>query len=218
MKWTIYLLLLINIGFALWHIRSQDMQAAQVKQADDQALKLILLKEYAEASNNKSVDPTTTQIQASCYTLGPFKTAQVATAVRERMLKVGVDAQHRVNKNNTRPGFWVFLPPEQTRKAAQEHVSDLKSKNVKDYFLVVTGEYSNAVSLGVFSQPELAQRRSEELKALGFTVKLQKLDLPLREYWLDWPKAIVLNTSLLEAIRSEYSGVGQLERTCSASK
>lgn len=218
MKWTIYLLLLANIGFALWHVRSQDMQTEQFKQADDQALKLILLKEYAATTTTKSVDRTEEQKQARCYTLGPFKTAQVAASVRERMLKVGIDAQHRVNKDTTRPGFWVFLPPEQTRKAAQEQVDELKLKNVKDYFLVVTGEYSNAISLGVFSQPELAQRRSDELKALGFAVKLQKLDLPLREYWLDWPKATVLNASILETIRSEYNGVGQLERACSTSK
>lgn len=218
MKWTIYLFLLVNIGFALWHIRSQGMQVQQIGQTDDQALKLILLKEYNEANTTKPVSASTAQQQLRCYTLGPFKTAQVASAIREKLLKSGVDPQHRVNKDNTRPGFWVFLPAESTRKAAQQHVADLKAKNVKDYFLVATGEYSNAVSLGVFSQPELAQRRNDELKALGFAVKLQKLDLPLREYWLDWPKDKALDSKLLETIRSEYSGVGQMERPCSLGK
>lgn len=218
MKWIIYAFLLVNIGFALWHIRSQGMQVEQPGQSDDQALRLILLKEYSEANVSKPAATAIGQPQLRCYTLGPFKTAQVASAIREKLLKSGVSAQHRVNKENTRPGFWVFLPAESTRRAAQQHVADLKAKNVKDYFLVATGEYSNAVSLGVFSQPELAQRRNDELKALGFAVKLQKLDLPLREYWLDWPKDKALDTNLLDTIRNEYSGVGQMERPCALGK
>lgn len=213
MKWLIYLLVLLNIGFGLWHIRSQDMKAAQVKQADDQALNLILLKEYTEP-----VTATATQgpvsAAARCYTLGPFKSSQDAAQARTQLGKAGIEALHRVSKANTRTGYWVYIPSEQTRKAAQEHVAKLKANNVKDYFLVVTGEYANAVSLGVFSQPELAQRRTEELTSLGFNVKLQKVDLPVREYWLDWPISRALDAAILDAIRKQNSGVGQTERNC----
>ena len=153
-------------------------------------------------------------VQSRCYTLGPFKTAKIASDVRTQIASDGIEAQHRVNKDNTRPGFWVFIPPTDTRKSAQEQVGRLKAQNIKDYFIVVTGEQANAVSLGVFSQAELAQRRFNDLTGLGFNVKLQKVDLPLREYWLDWPKANVLNAKKLEAIRVQYNGAGQAERNC----
>lgn len=215
MKWVIYLLLLANIGFALWHFRSQDILPNQKKTSDDQALRLILLKEYTAATAPAATN-TPAQIQQRCFTLGPFKTTQAAATVRTQLAKAGIEAQNRVSKENTRPGFWVYLPPTATRKAAQDHVAELKARNLKDYFLVATGEYTNAISLGVFSQPDLAQRRSEEITALGFEVKLQKVDLPLREYWLDWPISRVVAPATMESIRAENNGVGQAERACSA--
>lgn len=216
MKWMIYLLILGNVVFALWFYRSQESPAKELAgSADEQALQLILLKEYADRQTQQAeVSSNAMSVQSRCYTLGPFKTAKIASDVRTQIAGDGIEAQHRVNKDNTRPGFWVFIPPTDTRKAAQEQVGRLKAQNIKDYFIVVTGEQANAVSLGVFSQADLAQRRFNDLTGLGFNVKLQKVDLPLREYWLDWPKANVLNAKKLEAIRVQYNGAGQTERNC----
>lgn len=216
MKWIIYLLLLGNVVVALWFYRLQGSPTSEVAIADDeQALQLILLKEYAERQTQQTQGVTNgAPTQSKCYTLGPFKTAKIANEVRAQIASERIDAQHRVTKDNTRPGLWVFIPPAGTRKSAQEQVNRLKAQEIKDYFIVVTGEHTNAVSLGVFSQADLAQRRYDELKNLGFNVKLQKVDLPLREYWLDWPKASVLNAKKLEAIHAQFDGVGQTERNC----
>lgn len=216
MKWMIYLLILGNVVVALWFYRSQESPAKELaSNTDEQALQLILLKEYTDRQTQQAeVSSNVTSVQSRCYTLGPFKTAKIASDVRTQIASDGIEAQHRVNKDNTRPGFWVFIPPTETRKSAQEQVGRLKAQNIKDYFIVVTGEQTNAVSLGVFSQADLAQRRFNDLVGLGFNVKLQKVDLPLREYWLDWPKANVLNAKKLEAIRVQYNGAGQAERNC----
>jgi hypothetical protein len=216
MKWIIYLLVLINVVIALWFYRSQEPPVREIAGvADDQALQLILLKEFTDRQYQQSqVVQTEAPAQNRCYTLGPFKTAKIAADVRAQIASDGINAQHRVSKDNTRPGFWVFLPPTGTRKAAQEHVSRLKTQDIKDYFIVVTGEHANAVSLGVFSQADLAQRRLTDLKSLGFDVMLQKVDLPLREYWLDWPKTSVLGAKKLETIRAQNNGAGLTERNC----
>ena len=216
MKWIVYLLILGNVVLALWFYRLQEPPLSQVvSSVDEQSLHLILLKEYTDRQTKQPhVVINSAPAQSRCFTLGPFKTAKIAAEVRTQMVKEGIDVQHRVSKDNTRPGFWVFIPPTNTRKSAQEQVSRLKAQEIKDYFIVVTGEHANAVSLGVFSQSDLAQRRFNDLKSLGFEVKLQKVDLPLREYWLDWPKAKVLNATKLDAIRAEYNGVGQTERNC----
>lgn len=218
MKWLIYLLILVNIGFALWHIRSQEIPSAKPVQGEDQALKLILLKEYVEPAAAPVSTVASVNDAKQCYTLGPFKTAQIAATVRQKLSKNGINAQNRVSKTKTRPGFWVYLPATASRAEAQANIALLKSKQIKEYFMIVNGEYTNAISLGVFSQPDLAQRRHDDIAAIGFTVKMQKVDLLQREYWLDWPIATALSPAILDDIRRENSGIGQTERTCSPTK
>lgn len=218
MKWIIYALLLVNLAFGLWHLRSQGPTSVSQEKTDDDNLRLVLLKEYlAQQATQAPAEPTEKELTARCYTLGPFKTKEDANAVREQLTTVGLPAKRRLSKDNSRKGFWVLLPPEASRQQARQNIEQLKEKGIKDYFLVVTGEQTNAVSLGVFSQTDTAQRRMDEIKALGFSPKLQSVDLPLREYWLDWPVDQVLLPDVLEKIRKQYNGVGQTERACPSS-
>lgn len=216
MKWVVYFLILVNLGFVLWHYRSQDLTGTAFKE-DDDTLRLVLLKEYlAQESREKSqTAPSDKALTARCYTLGPFKDKKLASAVRKQLLAVGIEARHRLSKDNTRKGFWVLLPPEKTRAAASQHIKALKVQGIKDYFLVVTGEQTNAVSLGVFSQSDSAQRRYEQMKKLGFDARVMQVDLPLREYWLDWPLNQQLLPEVLAKFRKQHEGIGQTQRSCS---
>lgn len=213
MKWLIYILLLLNLGFGLWHYRSQQVTFVE-EQDTDENLRLVLLSEYLNQQAPAPEAALTDTAAARCYTLGPFKSKSNATALRKQLDSLGITAQRRMSKDNSRKGYWVILPPEQNRNAARQHIKILKERGVKDYFLVVTGEQTNAVSLGVFSKSELSQRRYEQIKELGFDVRIEKVDLPLREYWLDWPIEQVLLPELLAQFSQDYPGIGQTERAC----
>lgn len=218
MKWIIYALLLANLAFGLWHFRSQETTSTSQESRDDDNLRLVLVKEYlAQQANQPSPEQhVEKELAARCYTLGPFKSKDDANAVRDQLTAVGLGAKRRMSKDNTRKGLWVLLPPEASRQEAKQSINQLKEKGIKDYFLVVTGEQANAVSLGVFAQSDSAQRRFEEIKELGFSPKIQAVDLPLREYWLDWPVDQTLLPEVLEKIRKQYNAVGQTERACVA--
>jgi hypothetical protein len=213
MKWTIYILLLANLGFGLWHYRSIDLGEQQAP-VDDDNLRLVLLKEYLARQEQESQSPPSEEVTRRCNTLGPFKNKKSANTIRAELIALGIKAERRTSKDNTRKGFWVLIPPEKNRKQAKAHVAELKQKNIKDYFLVVTGEQANAVSLGVFSRSELAQRRYEDIKKLGFKVRVQQVDLPLREYWLDWPKDQQLLPEVLDTFRERFPNIGQTDRAC----
>lgn len=216
MKWLIYALLLVNLAVGLWHYRFKEADSPVTVAPAEDALRLVLVKEFlaqqdaAPAQIAVSEEANT----ARCYTLGPFKSRDDAGAVAEQLTAQGIPVTPRLNRDSSRQGFWVLLPPAQTRQLARESIAELKSNGIKDYFLVVTGEQTNAVSLGVFSQPELAQRRHDAIAKLGFTPKIQAVDLPLREYWLDWPLESTLSTELLDKLRKQHSGIGQAERGC----
>ncbi|MGD8783404.1 MAG: SPOR domain-containing protein [Thioalkalispiraceae bacterium] len=213
MKWIIYILLLANLGFGLWHYRSVDLTEAQAP-VDDDNLRLVLLREYQARQERLSEQPQTEEAAKRCNTLGPFKDKKSANSIREELESLGISAERRMSKDNTRKGFWVLIPPEASRQQAKAHISELKKQNVKDYFLVVTGEQNNAVSLGVFSRSELAQRRYEQIKKLGFKVRIRQIDLPLREYWLDWSKEQQLLPEVLDSFRERYPNIGQTDRGC----
>ena len=216
MKWLIYGLLLLNLAFGLWHFRSQQVKFVEDGN-DDESLRLVLLSEYLnqQAPTASTDSEFSTQTNARCYTLGPFKSKSAATSLRKELDTIGIAAIRRMSKDNSRQGYWVIIPPEANRNAAKAHINDLKDKGIKDYFLVVTGEQTNAVSLGVFSKSELAQRRLDEIKELGFSARIEKVDLPLREYWLDWPIEQTLSPDVLEKFRQKNPGIGQTERACS---
>jgi hypothetical protein len=213
MKWIIYTLLLVNLGFGLWHYRSVDLSSTQVP-VDDDNLRLVLLKEYLTQQEQATNEPPGEVTAKRCNTLGPFKNKKSANSIRAELVALGISAERRTSKDNTRKGFWVLIPPEKNRSDAKAHITELKKQNIKDYFLVVTGEQVNAVSLGVFSRSDLAQRRYEEIKGLGFKVKIQKVDLPLREYWLDWPKDQKLLPEVLDTFRERFPNIGQTDRAC----
>lgn len=215
MKWIIYTLLLVNLGFGLWHYRSVELNSAPAP-VDDDNLRLVLLKEYLAQQAQVSADSPTEEEPTAlrCNTLGPFKKKKAANAIRKKLISLGISAERRMSKDNTRKGFWVLIPPENSRKLAKAHVRDLKKEGIKDYFLVITGAQANAVSLGVFSRSELAQKRYDEIKALGFDTKIRQIDLPLREYWLDWPSEQQLLPEVLDTIRERHPNIGQTDRSC----
>lgn len=214
MKWIIYTLLLANLAFGLWHYRSIELTNEQAP-VDDDNLRLVLLKEYLAQKKQKGSDVSAEEgTTTRCNTLGPFKSKKDANTIKSELAALGISAERRTSKDNKRKGFWVLLPPEKTRQQAKEYIQELKKQNVKDYFLVVTGEQVNAVSLGVFSKSELAQRRYDQIKELGFEVKIRQVDLPLREYWLDWPREQQLLPEVLDSFRERHPNIGQTDRNC----
>lgn len=220
MKWLLYIFLLANLATFFWHyqpdlFRSSMSQPAQQNPDADEVPQLVLLKEYQSkrpaAQGNVSSSTT-----ASCFNLGPFTHRQDARQVSQELTKQGVSVSLHVAKDKTRPGYWVLIPASKDRQAARKIIARLKQKKVRDYFLVATGSQKNAISLGVFSRPDLAQKQLEMIKKLGFTVTISKVDLPKREYWLEWPAATQakVGTVQLDKWHKRYPGIGSTRVVC----
>jgi len=85
--------------------------------------------------------------------------------------------------------FWVMLPPYPNLDKATEAAAILKQHNIKDFFVVRSGDYENAVSLGVFSTRERAERRNKQISALKIGLKAPKVEAigsPAEHYWLSF--------------------------------
>ena len=211
MKWIIYALLLLNIAMFAWHYqsgKSAEVTSPVLAEQDEAVMSLILLKERNIQKEQA--------ISRWCYSLGPFADKQKSDLVKGLLKSSGIKAKRRISKDARRKAYWVLLPPAESREAAQKSVARLKQLKVDDYFMVVTGENTNAVSLGVFSKFESAHRRIKEMQDLGFKPEFEKVELPKREYWWDWPRdeGKPLNDQKMTEVKNISNEVRQIEREC----
>lgn len=63
--------------------------------------------------------------------------------------------------------FWVFIPPQPSRKDAENKAAELKKLGVPEFYIVQDGAQARAISLGVFSSKEAAKTRLEQLRGKG---------------------------------------------------
>jgi hypothetical protein len=71
-------------------------------------------------------------------------------------------------RSEEKAGWWVFIPPQPNRAAAQKKTAELKGIGIDDYFILQDeGGMRWAVSLGVFSSEDAAKARLEALRAKG---------------------------------------------------
>ena len=81
----------------------------------------------------------------------------------------------------------------------------------KELYIVKTPEeYKNAVSLGVFKGKSNAQRRYQQIKNLGYDVKLEGRFRQNPVYWLDYSES---NDNEALAL-SDFVGAQRLQRAC----
>ena len=83
--------------------------------------------------------------------------------------------------------YWVMLPPYNSSEKAAEAVTILKQRRIRDLFIVRSGEYENAVSLGVFTSRERAEKRYQQI--IDLKARLRKPVIELRDrpdeaYWI----------------------------------
>ena len=212
MKWFIYFLLIFNIGFAAWHFRVIESPANSAENVIDvnNESQLILLSELKQQSLKNSAGGML------CYSLGPFTNKVEAENAQELLKEEKVETKNIRLRDTSRSGFWVILPATETRKDANQHIKKLKKLKVKDYFLVVTGPYKNAVSLGVYSQKNLARRRVDDMIRHGFIPRMESVALPRKVYWVNWYKdsGVQPKESTISDFKKHYTQLSKVERSC----
>lgn len=212
MKWLIYSLLLVNIAVAVWHLSMPQLNE-DIQQNSSSKPRLIQVSEFTRESQ-----ASPGSLDSRCFSLGPFSSKSDAKKALQQLLRWGLDVTLNKSDERVREGFWVLLPPASSRDAAQETIRELKLKGEKDFFLVVSGQQLNGISLGVFTRSESANRRLKQVKEKGFKPVVQTIDLPSEDYWLDWPRnsEVHITDKQLQRIKKQNAEIGQVERVCPA--
>ncbi len=87
-----------------------------------------------------------------------------ANTMRSRLKALGLSA----TETGVTGKVWVYIPPQTDLELANRKAQQLSDQGVQDYYVINNGgRWQNAISLGVFSSREGADRRLNELKNQG---------------------------------------------------
>lgn len=155
MRVLFFLLLAANAAFAVYlYFGPEHGGEPQLVQQQIHPDKIRVLKELPAAP-------------AACLEWGTFvgeETARAEAALAK--LELG----DRVSRKSVERsgGYWVYIPPLKTKQEADKKINELKARTVADYFLVQdNAQWRNAISLGIFSTREAADKRLKELRDKG---------------------------------------------------
>jgi hypothetical protein len=143
----------------------------------------------------------------ACFQAGPYTKASQAQKIAKwlkRQKNVSVDVQAR--QTPVLDMTWVYLPPFKNQQAARRTLQRFNQIGIrKDYGIVTSGSFNNAISLGYYRQPAYAKQRVDELSAKGYkNVKTQERYKNDTRHWLNVKMSTAQN-ELLNAFRKKFS-------------
>ena len=119
-----------------------------------------------------------------CLQLGPFA-APIATAEALIEIRSRGFAPTVIYPPEVVPRRWVVRIEGLPTEADQERVmARLKAAGFSDFAALPRETRTYAVSLGVFSEPSRAARRSAQMQAAGIAARIVPLYAPVAERWL----------------------------------
>jgi len=126
---------------------------------------------------------------AICYSLGTLQDRLHVERVLGELAAVGLGARVRTDeRRGDLSGYWVLLPAQPSLEAAQARIEELQKRGI-DSFVVGTGEYRNAVSLGFFHGRRAAEELEAQIRGLGYDPRLVLRYQQQTQYWIDLGEA-----------------------------
>lgn len=203
MKWLFYLLALINTGvlaLQYWYLPSPPpASAASPTQSESSAPRLVLVSELERPPEarppSKPVPPPVPSREPSppppepvarpiCYRITGLPDEDQADALAGRLRRQGAEIRGRHLQQEVETRYWVSLPPFSSRAAAEPTIRRLQRGGIRDHYFVNAEPNRNAISLGVFSNPEGAERRRVQVARLGLAPRVEAVEAPKKVFAL----------------------------------
>ncbi len=120
-----------------------------------------------------------------CASVGPFPSMAMVRRTQSDLADLDLDHRQRQEVKKTVVSYRVYLPPQVSRRAAEDKREELTSMGFKDHYIIDEPGRKNAVSLGVFAVERNAWILGRELAEKGISAKQETLHHTETVYWLD---------------------------------
>jgi hypothetical protein len=139
---------------------------------------------FASKEHTRVVTPPAGEFsQPLCTMVGPFPQLLKAEYFVERLAALDVLSSIQDLEVPGEVGYWVYLPPRESRKQAFNQLRELQAKGI-DSYVIPKGELANGISFGMFSQAGLAKNRLEAMRSLGYPAELKEIARSYKEIWV----------------------------------
>ena len=151
-----------------------------------------------------------------CFTLGPFTKARQADRAIAAANALSVKAVLRKSSQRTPKGYWIYLAPSKSYKAAKRKVAELQKKGLKDLFIMGNGNRKNAISLGLFKNKDVAEQRLKQVKGMGLKGEFETQYQVSEQSWLDMSVAgnKTATVAALTEMADGFSRANLTQRKC----
>lgn len=215
-------LVLVNVIYFLWQMRTQDSVADLP--VDSAASTLILLSELpTQTSSALSVKPqinpppstqpneptpvTALPQTQGCIVLGGFVDQAVTEQVAGLLSGHGIASKLHTVETQGESSYLVYLPPFASHAEALTKLRELKAKAI-DSFIIADGERVNGISLGVFAKEESAKKLQSQLSDKGYNTSLTNTARVSQQYTLQVNSQLkhMLTEPIIREISQKYAG------------
>jgi hypothetical protein len=210
MRTVFFLLLLANLGFLAWSYlgAGPTLSESQLveQQLNPQAIRLLSAEQVAALAAQRPKPPPRPAV-AACLELGAFNPADVAR-VQQALDPLALGPRLSQRRAEEIASYWVFMPPQRDRQAANQRAAELRKLGVEDFFVVQEDpRHRYAISLGVFKTSEAAQARLAELRAKGVrTAKVGPRETPVHKIYFTVREVPDALAAKLNEVRQSFPG------------
>lgn len=216
MRWFFVLVLLINVAYMAWEQNKPRIDVTEAPPIPGDVPTIVLLSELGKAAKISEVDAEQPQARGEsttvasretktvqqpgpeakqadvtvkgdqCYTLGPFRELAALRDFTRAIKNYVKTASFRSRDEKEQTMFWVYLKPVATQTEAMALSRRLTHMNVKDQYVIKSGDKVNGVSLGHFREKNRAYSHAGSLKKQGFNPLVEPVFKDYTLYWLDY--------------------------------
>ena len=193
MRTFFLLLVLANVAFFAWsrYVSPPDASVDPLpltRQIEPEKMKVVAPNELPAPPAARATPASTAAanpVAAKCLEWGSF-TLTDAPRAEKALEPLALGPRLAQRRTEELAGWWVFIPPQANRQAAQTKAAELKALGVDDYFIMQEdGEHRWALSLGVFRSEEAAQARLGTLRTQGVrSAQIGRRETVVPKVWL----------------------------------
>lgn len=185
----VVMLVCLNLGVAAWWLLQRETAPVSAPAVESGVGTLVLLGESEPPPPPDQAElgavPVPMPTAPACLSIGPFATPAELRAAMAALTPHVARIQFREVAATQLRGYRVFLPASGSREAALGTARQLAARGMRDYYVVTAGDQENTVSLGMFRDLGNAEKRRDEIAALGFQAVLEPRTEESAQWWID---------------------------------
>jgi hypothetical protein len=164
-----------------------------------------------------AVKPAPTGALQSCLSIGPFADVNLSAQAAAILKEQGFDPKQRAALGDMGQGFWVFIANLPTEADSDRMLASLEHNGIKDALVMpASADAGRRISLGLFTERARAERRAENVRAMGLKAEVAERKLPSTVYWVDLAPQPGMTTVPLQELFAQGVSTKVSVQTCPA--